>query len=121
MVSTPEVSLKCVRKGDLRMLGGLVKRIYVPWRRELRKGEVFRSFSLLGSQKHIGQGKEEEGSVACGSDQAPCFVDPPIERSGCSPAEPYPLEGRFEFKKKRGHRPAENHPWQKGSRKRRKK
>lgn len=41
-------------------------------------------------------------------------VKPTNERSGRTPAEPYPLAGEEEDKPKGPYRPAANHPWRKG-------
>lgn len=41
-------------------------------------------------------------------------VKPTNERSGRTPAEPYPLDGEGEDKRKGPYRPAADHPWRKG-------
>ena len=44
-------------------------------------------------------------------------VKPTVERSGLTPAEPYPPDGEEEDKKRGPRRPAANHPWRKGFKK----
>lgn len=40
-------------------------------------------------------------------------VQPTVERSGCTPAEPYPLDGGDKDSARPKGRPAQNHPWRK--------
>jgi transposase len=39
------------------------------------------------------------------------------ERSGCTPAEPYPSAGKPKVKRNRRYRPSKNHPWKRGLKK----
>jgi len=57
-----------------------------------------------GGQKAAAPGEEGRSSG----------VQPAAERSGRTPAEPYPPDGASENTKKGPYRPAANHPWRKG-------
>ena len=46
-----------------------------------------------------------------GKPARPSGVQPTAGRSGRTPAEPYPPNGRAKVKRKHPYRPAENHPW----------
>src|SRR5262245_64176450 len=46
-----------------------------------------------------------------GKPARPSGVQPTAGRSGRTPAEPYPPNGRAKVKRKRPYRPAENYPW----------
>jgi hypothetical protein len=54
----------------------------------------------------------EEGRVS-GVETTASGVQPPVGRSGRTPAEPYPPDGGADDTQKGRHRPAEDHPWRK--------
>src|ERR1035437_543455 len=54
--------------------------------------------------------KRKREGCAAGATQ-PSAVRPALERSGRTPAEPYPLQGRSTLPKPRPYRPPASHPW----------
>ena len=64
-------------------------------------------------------GDEEEGPAAA-QEAEPSGVPPTGGRSGRTAAEPYPPDGAAEDTKKGPHRPAADHPWRQGFRRKRK-
>ncbi len=62
---------------------------------------------------------EKEGQSSCEEDR-PSGVQPAGGRSGCTSAGPYPPDGAAEDSKKGPHRPAADHPWRRGFRRKRK-
>jgi hypothetical protein len=56
---------------------------------------------------------EEEGPAPKG-ETGPAGVQPTAGRSGRTPAEPYPPDGKAKNTARGRHRPAEDHPWRKG-------
>jgi Helix-turn-helix domain len=58
---------------------------------------------------------EEEGP-APGKGAGPAGMQPAGGRSGRTPAEPYPPDGKAKDTQQGPHRPAEDHPWRKGFR-----
>lgn len=71
-------------------------------------------FSAKAADANVG---EEEGRDPGGESAAP-GVQPAGGRSGRTPAEPYPPDGGADDSKKGPRRPAEDHPWRKGNKRR---
>lgn len=65
MVSTPEVMIRFVGKGDLRGLGALVRRVYGDFRSQLKRKE--RAERRIGAERceaaQEGIGDEPEGEI----------------------------------------------------------
>ena len=60
--------------------------------------------------------REEKKGQASSSEARPSGVQPVGGRSGRTPAEPYPPDDAAEHSGKKPYRPAEDHPWRKGFR-----
>jgi hypothetical protein len=60
--------------------------------------------------------REENEGQASTSEARPCGVQPVGGRSGRTPAEPYPPDDETNHREKKPYRPAEDHPWRKGFR-----
>ena len=58
--------------------------------------------------------REQEKGHASGKEARPGGVQPIGGRSGRTPAEPCPPDDAAEDSEKKSYRPAEDHPWRKG-------
>ena len=67
-------------------------------------------FSALAADA---SGEEEAEGRVSGEETAAPGVQPTAGRSGRTPAEPYPPDGKASHSKKEQRRPAEDHPWRK--------
>jgi hypothetical protein len=67
-------------------------------------------FSALAADA---SGQEEKEGRVSGEETAAPGVQPSVGRSGRTPAEPYPPNGKASHSKNERRRPAEDHPWRK--------
>jgi len=63
--------------------------------------------------------RQQTKDRASGKETRPCGVQPVGGRSGRTPAEPYPPDDATDHSEKKSYRPAEDHPWRNGFRRKR--